>query len=222
MPISVKLVARIINKKVIFDSSSKRTGILRAYDFYAMLTSFEPKYEENLGMNLELELTFGEGPDKRVISLKLPPLLSVEDYEKSESIPVVIMESTGVHLWFYKEKIYYTPRHHAIDELDEILNRIILYHLQESNEISILSRKIKNFEGAIYAKKYGTRREPIPDDIQILVMARDGEQCVKCGLKEELQYDHIIPVSRRGSNTAENIQILCRLCNQRKSNIIGG
>jgi len=36
----------------------------------------------------------------------------------------------------------------------------------------------------------------------------------------DLQYDHIIPVSKGGSNTAKNIQILCKHFNLKKSNKI--
>jgi hypothetical protein len=65
-------------------------------------------------------------------------------------------------------------------------------------------------------------RERIPDDVQIFVWNRDGGKCVKCGSQENLEYDHIIPVSRGGSNTARNIQLLCEACNREKSNTIGG
>ena len=65
-------------------------------------------------------------------------------------------------------------------------------------------------------------RESIPDDVQIFVWNRDGGKCVKCGSQENLEFDHIIPVSKGGSNTARNIQLLCEACNRKKSNSIGG
>ncbi len=52
-------------------------------------------------------------------------------------------------------------------------------------------------------------------------LARDNWQCVMCGKKEELQFNHIIPYSKGGSNTPENLQILCAPCNKKKyTNII--
>lgn len=65
-------------------------------------------------------------------------------------------------------------------------------------------------------------RQPIPDDVQIFVWNRDGGRCVKCGSQEKLEYDHIIPFSKGGNNTARNLQLLCESCNREKSNAIGG
>jgi Holliday junction DNA helicase RuvB len=62
----------------------------------------------------------------------------------------------------------------------------------------------------------GFERQPIPDDVRKFVWQRDGGRCVKCGSKEKLEYDHIIPVSKGGSNTARNIQLLCEKCNRSK------
>jgi 5-methylcytosine-specific restriction endonuclease McrA len=39
---------------------------------------------------------------------------------------------------------------------------------------------------------------------------------VDCGSRERLEYDHIIPVSKGGSNTARNIELRCESCNRRK------
>jgi Holliday junction DNA helicase RuvB len=60
-------------------------------------------------------------------------------------------------------------------------------------------------------------RQPISTDVMMLVWQRDQGRCVKCGNQEKLEYDHIIPVSKGGSNTARNIQLLCEHCNRTKS-----
>jgi 5-methylcytosine-specific restriction endonuclease McrA len=65
------------------------------------------------------------------------------------------------------------------------------------------------------------RREPIPRDVQMFVWQRDYGRCVQCGSNENLEYDHIIPVSRGGSSTARNVQLLCQRCNRRKGAKIG-
>jgi 5-methylcytosine-specific restriction endonuclease McrA len=65
-------------------------------------------------------------------------------------------------------------------------------------------------------------RLPIPEEVQIFVWNRDGGRCVKCGNQENLEFDHIIPISKGGSNTARNIQLLCETHNREKSNSIGG
>lgn len=59
-------------------------------------------------------------------------------------------------------------------------------------------------------------RQPIPDDVRIFVWQRDKGRCVICGSQENLEYDHVIPVSKGGSNTARNIQLLCEKHNRSK------
>src|ERR1051326_2989045 len=51
-------------------------------------------------------------------------------------------------------------------------------------------------------------RGQIPDDVKQYVWVRDQGRCRKCGSVVELQYDHIIPVSKGGASTPENLQIL--------------
>lgn len=64
-------------------------------------------------------------------------------------------------------------------------------------------------------------RKTLPKDVKVFVWRRDNGRCVECGSKEKLEFDHIIPVSKGGSNTARNIQLLCESCNRKKSNKIG-
>jgi hypothetical protein len=56
----------------------------------------------------------------------------------------------------------------------------------------------------------------IPQDVKIAVALRDQGKCVQCGAVEDLHYDHKIPWSRGGTNTTNNIQLLCGRCNRRK------
>lgn len=49
-----------------------------------------------------------------------------------------------------------------------------------------------------------------------LIKELHGHTCPSCGTKENLSIDHIIPISRGGAHSAENIQPLCRSCNNRK------
>lgn len=65
------------------------------------------------------------------------------------------------------------------------------------------------------------KREPIPQEVQDAVWRRDGGRCVKCGSQENLEFDHIIPLSKGGANTVRNLQLLCQKCNREKSNHIG-
>lgn len=60
----------------------------------------------------------------------------------------------------------------------------------------------------------------IPRDIRQRVFQQYGGRCVDCGATDYLEYDHIIPVAKGGSNSEANVQLLCRRCNLKKSDKI--
>lgn len=61
----------------------------------------------------------------------------------------------------------------------------------------------------------------IPTAVKLEVWKRDRGQCVLCGQKNNLHFDHIIPYSRGGSSlVADNIQLLCARHNLEKGNRI--
>lgn len=65
----------------------------------------------------------------------------------------------------------------------------------------------------------GKRRPKIDGNTRQKVFARDGRRCVYCGCTEEemtLCLDHVIPLSRGGSNTADNLVVACFPCNTDK------
>jgi hypothetical protein len=50
------------------------------------------------------------------------------------------------------------------------------------------------------------------------VLKEHNNACAKCGSTENLTIDHKYPVSKKGTNTPDNIQPLCKSCNSRKGN----
>jgi hypothetical protein len=59
------------------------------------------------------------------------------------------------------------------------------------------------------------RSVKIPTRVRKNVRRRDEGKCVDCGSKKNLEYDHIIPISAGGSNSAGNIQLRCKECKKR-------
>jgi Holliday junction DNA helicase RuvB len=70
------------------------------------------------------------------------------------------------------------------------------------------------------SKETNGSRFAIPFEVRIKVWRRDNGKCVKCGSRQNLEFDHIIPVSKGGSNTARNIELLCENCNRFNSDYV--
>ena len=50
------------------------------------------------------------------------------------------------------------------------------------------------------------------------VLKRDGNKCQYCGSKESLTLDHVIPKSRGGGDSWDNLITCCATCNVKKGN----
>jgi len=48
------------------------------------------------------------------------------------------------------------------------------------------------------------------------IYIRDNFECVYCGAKHDLTIDHVIPISKGGENTWDNMVSACRRCNSKK------
>jgi hypothetical protein len=60
----------------------------------------------------------------------------------------------------------------------------------------------------------------IPRTVMLRVVRRDNSQCQICGtvLKDdEIEFDHIIPVSKGGSSEEHNVRVACHPCNRHKA-----
>lgn len=56
-------------------------------------------------------------------------------------------------------------------------------------------------------------------EIKRMVLERD-KKCRSCGSVEKLTVDHVIPLSRGGTDEPGNLRTLCASCNQNKSSFI--
>ena len=82
----------------------------------------------------------------------------------------------------------------------------------EIEKLSILSRADHNNRRAEKRGAAGTFTQKEWRDI----LDRYGNKCLRCGTKRGIAVDHVIPLSRGGTNTADNLQPLCGTCNSYK------
>lgn len=96
----------------------------------------------------------------------------------------------------------------------------------ESYDIDKLHNHMRRCLGAVSEPKQLTREEQVRRDLKRStknkILKRDNYTCQYCGAngkinrKIKLHIDHIVPVSRGGDNSADNLQVLCHVCNIRK------
>jgi len=120
----------------------------------------------------------------------------------------------------FMQKVYLIEHYHNYTSLEA--EELIETGLKEEQKrkLTKAKRAIKQKANELYGEMDNTKRELIPDDVKEAVWRRDQGQCVQCNSNEKLEFDHIIPVSKGGSSTARNIQLLCEKCNREKSNKI--
>lgn len=64
-------------------------------------------------------------------------------------------------------------------------------------------------------------RGKVSNKMRFSIYERDGNRCRKCGHRgNDLEVDHIFPISKGGKSTYDNLQTLCRRCNMQKSNTV--
>lgn len=93
--------------------------------------------------------------------------------------------------------------------------------------IENLDRFIKYLSESIkFKKSVAGQRALMTSSLREKIKKRDNYTCQKCGLsiKDEpnllLEIDHIIPLSKNGLTTEDNLQTLCWRCNRTKGSKI--
>lgn len=71
---------------------------------------------------------------------------------------------------------------------------------------------------SVIALRDFVRQDRPPAFTRFNVFLRDGFQCAYCGAPDQLTFDHVIPRSKGGRTTWENIVAACSPCNLHKGN----
>ena len=78
-------------------------------------------------------------------------------------------------------------------------------------------RTISSFEYVVDDVFLSRRQfDAIRNRIFPALVTRDGEKCALCGSLYDLTIDHVLPLSKGGTNDLDNLRILCRFHNSQK------
>jgi hypothetical protein len=126
--------------------------------------------------------------------------------------PVLLAEDGARRLW-HAGGVYYW----AEDGMDAEAVALLAWDRERRQDARL--DRLRKIRAAEEDAERG-RRERLPDEVRAAVWRRDEGRCVRCGSDADLQFDHVIPFSRGGNNSTENIQILCGPCNRAKGDSI--
>ncbi|MCL5611961.1 MAG: HNH endonuclease [Chloroflexi bacterium] len=192
-----------------------------------------------------LDIVIGKGSSARSIRLKLPRFTIIGTTSKLSQVDqrlstlMLVYDFTPYHVLEIGQIIVSLAKQQGFVLDADTANLMAQYCNGNSSQALTLLGRIQKYALAYTAgqitqpvtrdalavlgrvnKPFPKGRQPIPDDVKMFVWKRDQGKCAICGNQNNLEFDHIIPVSKGGSNTARNLQLLCESCNRKKSSNI--
>ncbi len=127
----------------------------------------------------------------------------------------VAAELSKMSFWLLEDEIY------IANDNDVTLDDVVALLNVAANRRKLQLEKAHTLQSMASKLESKPLRQGIPQAVRMEVWQRDRGRCVECESQEKLEFDHVIPVSMGGSNTARNIQLLCELCNRVKGASLG-
>lgn len=93
-------------------------------------------------------------------------------------------------------------------------NRIVLQEWRKAHP-----NEMQHYGNVARLKREGYDPIHTLDEWMALLAKHEGK-CAVCGSTDDICIDHVIPLSKGGTDAIENIQPLCRMCNASKGNKI--
>lgn len=133
--------------------------------------------------------------------------------ETQGATPVLITTWQGKLWWWYLDRFWWDSEGLTAEDV-----QALILHGENRKHATLERAKARTqVHSTERVKRSPGERQPISESVRHEVWRRDGGACVDCGSRERLEFDHIVPVSRGGSNTARNIELRCEVCNRRKA-----
>ena len=135
-----------------------------------------------------------------------------ENTEKEKKRVTLWMNENPERAKKYREISYHRNR----DKILKLGKRWRNKNKEKMAELKSTWRKKNPLKSQEYNNKRRVRggRSFTSDELEILISLYPF--CLKCGTDKQLEVDHIVPLSKGGSNIITNLQMLCKSCNRSK------
>ena len=130
-----------------------------------------------------------------------------------EAGPALIGHHGQRYLWWAEDAFYWEDSGLSAHDVE-----LLIWDRRRRDDAKLERLRTQREAGS--AIEIPESRKPIPDDVKASVWERDRGECIRCGRKQDLQFDHVIPISKGGGSSLENVQILCGSCDREKSDSI--
>jgi len=128
--------------------------------------------------------------------------------ERSREQPVALLEGEPDRWWLWRGRVFREDEGYGPDDVLALLTE---RDRRKQRQLDRAKATLSRERSADVA-----HRTAITRDVKLAVWERDGGRCTECSGDKLLEFDHVIPLARGGSNTERNLQLLCADCNRRK------
>lgn len=173
-----------------------------------------------------LPVIIGQGAVQRTLKIDIPISRSILEAQRETPTNLDPDKNfkrkarTYCAVFMFRNQVFWVRTDFLRDDLEqEVILLIRRQVFKEDNRLKQLQLEVEAIQRA--SSQIGVyKRTPIPEVVKLVVWQRDEGKCARCNSTHNLHFDHIIPVDKGGSNSEENIQLLCATCNLGKSNRI--
>ena len=136
------------------------------------------------------------------------------EYEHLSSVqrttPVRVKVKDGRFWWWYRDRFWWVDGRLRAREVESAILSLDLASHDQREAFERAQADLVGRNGA------APTDEAVPDHVRREVWFRDRGRCTDCGVASSLAFDHVLPLAAGGSNTALNLELRCRPCQQRR------
>ncbi len=204
--------------KVLKYSEGQASRRIKASRLLRELPELSPKIEKGLlnltQLNQVSQFISDEGINDRNDKMRIFEIVQDLTVRETEKI-----------LWEMKKEdtprtVRITIKEETLEKIRKIQNRKAHIHKDIDSVISKMCDDYAEIWDPSIVKRKSSVTESdtryIPTQVRAEVWDRDQGKCQNCGSTYALQFDHKKAFAKGGKTSVENMQLLCRNCNQRK------